>query len=169
MAKLSLREFQEELARKLSDTSGQASARALLGVQAGDEFWLVDLAESGEILPVPTLTPVPLTCDWLRGVANVRGLLYSVSDFAAFQGGTPTGTTGDARLLLPHAKFGVNTALLVSRVLGLRALEDFEPAEAAADPRPWVSAQFVDTQSRLWRRFDPRRLYTDANFLEVAT
>ena len=38
MAKLSLREFQEELARKLSDTSGQASARALLGVQAGDEF-----------------------------------------------------------------------------------------------------------------------------------
>jgi twitching motility protein PilI len=57
MAKLSLSEFQEELARKLADTSGQTGSRALLGVQAGDEYWLVDLAESGEILPVPLLTP----------------------------------------------------------------------------------------------------------------
>lgn len=169
MAKLSLREFQEELARKLSDTAGGTSTRALLGLQAGGELWLIDLAESGEILPVPTLTPVPLAIGWLRGVANVRGMLYAVSDLAAFQGGNPTVLTGDARLLLPHAKFGCNSALLVSRVLGLRAREDFEPAEnAEPDQRPWVAGQFTDTQGRLWRRFDPRRLYTDERFLDVA-
>jgi twitching motility protein PilI len=168
MAKLSLREFQEELARKLSDTSGATSTRALLGLQSGAELWLIDLAESGEILPVPALTPVPLATGWLRGVANVRGVLYAVSDFSAFQGNAPTALTSDARLLLPHAKFGCNSALLVSRVLGLRALDDFEPADAALDPRPWVSTQFSDTQGRLWRRFDPRKLYTDARFLDVA-
>ena len=168
MAKLSLREFQEELARKLADTSGQSAARALLGVQVGSELWLVDLAEAGEILPVPALTPVPLTCSWLRGLANVRGTLYAVNDFAAFQGGPPTGVAGENRLLLPHAKFGTNSALLVSRVLGLRAIEDFEPAETTADPRPWVSSQLLDTQGRLWHRFDPKQLYNDERFLEVA-
>lgn len=168
MAKLSLREFQEELARKLSDTASRSNARALLGLQSAGELWLVDLAESGEILPVPALTPVPLSIGWMRGVANVRGVLYAVSDFAAFQGGTTTTINNDARLLLPHAKFGCNSALLVSRVLGLKALEDFEPADAAADPRPWVSEQFHDTQGRLWRRLDPRRLYGDERFLDVA-
>ena len=168
MAKLSLSEFQEELARKLADTSGQTGSRALLGVQAGDDFWLVDLAEAGEILPVPLLTPVPLTRSWLRGVANVRGLLYAVSDFSAFQGGSPTGIAGETRLLLPHAKFSINAALLVSRVLGLRAIEDFETAETGVDERPWISARLVDTQGRLWHRFDPRQLYADPRFLDVA-
>lgn len=167
MARTSLREFEEELTRKLSDTSGQNSARALLGVQAGDERWLVDLAEAGEILPVPALTPVPLTCSWLRGLANVRGQLYAVNDFSAFQGSQQTGSAGDARLLLPHAKFDTNSALLVTRVLGLRAIEDFEAAETAADPRPWVSSQLVDTQGRRWHRLNPQRLYSDDRFLAV--
>lgn len=168
MARQSLREFQEDLARKLSDTTGQTAPRALLGVQAGEELWLFDLAESGEILPVPALTPVPLACSWLRGVANVRGLLYAVSDLSAFQGGARTGATGDARLVLAHAKFGINSALLVTRVLGLRAIEDFEPASQPDDERPWVSSRWLDTQGRLWHRFDPRHLYFNERFLDVA-
>jgi twitching motility protein PilI len=167
MARTSLHEFEKELARKLSDPSGQASPRALLGVQAGEELWLVDLAESGEILPVPALTTVPLTCGWLRGIANVRGLLYAVNDFSAFQGGGSTGVAGETRLLLPHAKFATNSALLVSRVLGLRAIEDFEPAHEAEDSRPWVSERLVDTQGRIWLRLNPRRLYSDEGFLAV--
>lgn len=169
MARTSLREFEEELARKLSDTSGQNTARALLGIQAGDEQWLVDLAEAGEILPVPALTPVPLTRNWMRGIANVRGLLYAVTDFAAFQGGSSTGVAGETRLLLPHTKFGINSALLISRVLGLRALEDFEAADSyTTDARPWVSTRLVDTQGRVWLRLDPRRLYADSGFADVA-
>jgi twitching motility protein PilI len=118
---------------------------------------------------VPALTPVPLTRSWLRGIANVRGLLYAVNDFAAFQGGASTGVAGETRLLLPHAKFGTNSALLVSRVLGLRALEDFENADSGpADARPWVSARLVDTQGRVWLRLDPRRLYADPGFADVA-
>ncbi len=167
MTKTSLRDFQDELARKLADTSGQAGTRGLLGVQVGDEHWLIDLAEAGEILPVPPLTTVPLTYGWLRGVVNVRGMLYTVCDFSAFQGGNLTGVSGEARLLLPHSKFRMNSALLVSRVLGLRASEDFEPAEVEEDSRPWVSEKLVDTQQRLWHRLNPHRLYSDERFLNV--
>jgi twitching motility protein PilI len=167
MSKASLRDFQDNLARKLANTSEHTSARALLGVQSGTQHWLIDLTELGEISPVPMLTPVPLTCSWLRGLANVRGMLYTVCDYSAFQGGGPTGTAGEARLLLPHGKFHINSALLVSRVLGLRSIDDFEPAEAAEDTRPWVSEILVDTQQRLWHRLDPHRLYSDERFLSV--
>ena len=40
---------------------------------------------------MPATVPVPLTHSWFRGVANVRGNLYSVVDFSAFQGGEPIG------------------------------------------------------------------------------
>jgi twitching motility protein PilI len=77
--KLSLREFQESLVRRLTGARAGQSSRALLGVQAGRDYWLLDLAEAGEIIPLPPLTDVPLTKPWFCGIANVRGTLYSVA------------------------------------------------------------------------------------------
>lgn len=89
MAKrISLREFQESLVRRLAEAQA-GDRRALLGLQAGSENWLIDLTDSGEILPVPPLSPVPLTRPWFSGVANVRGTLFGVVDFSAFQQGAP--------------------------------------------------------------------------------
>ena len=77
----SLREFQENLARRLGEAK-TADHRSLLGFQVGDDNWLIDLADSGEILPPPPFVPVPLTRPWFRGLANVRGTLHGVVDFA---------------------------------------------------------------------------------------
>ena len=81
----SLREFQQNLARRLAEAS-TADRRGLLGFQAGSESWLIDLAEAGEIMPPPPLSIVPLTRPWFRGLANVRGALYGVVDLAQFHG-----------------------------------------------------------------------------------
>ena len=83
--RLSLRDYQRELAERLRQADSTRSA-SKLGVQVGSETWLIDLVEAGEVIPVPPITPVPLTRPWFRGVANVRGNLYSVVDFAAFLG-----------------------------------------------------------------------------------
>lgn len=85
MARGSLREFQEHLARRLAE-SMTAERRGLLGFQCGNENWVIELAEAGEILPPPALAEVPLTRLWYRGLANVRGTLYSVVDLAQFCG-----------------------------------------------------------------------------------
>jgi twitching motility protein PilI len=53
--KISLHEFQSYLATRLAGTSNQSSA-GLLGVQAGTDYWLLDLADSGEIVPLTPLT-----------------------------------------------------------------------------------------------------------------
>jgi twitching motility protein PilI len=70
--KISLHEFQSYLAARLAGTSNQSSA-GLLGVQAGPDYWLLDLADSGEIVPLTPLTEVPLTKPWFAGIANIRG------------------------------------------------------------------------------------------------
>ncbi len=167
MAKrISLREFQENLVRRLSEAR-TGDRRTLLGVQAGDDHWLIDLTDTGEILPVPPLAPVPLTSDWFRGIANVRGTLYGVLDFSRFHRGSPVVPAGNARLLLLNARHGVNSALLVSRASGLRSLEDFEPEDGPADERPWVAQRLRDMQNRLWLRLNVRNLLAHPAFLNA--
>ena len=82
--KTHLREFQERLSERLRNASGTSRA-ARLGLAIGDQRWLVDLAEAGEIVPIPTqMTPVPLTRDWFKGLVNLRGTLFGVSDLMRF-------------------------------------------------------------------------------------
>ena len=140
----------------------------MLGIRAGYEHWLLSLPESGEIVAPPALVPVPLTHEWYRGLVNVRGVLYSVVDLSRFHDGpTITSPAPAVRLLLVGARQGVHSAILVSRVLGLRNEEDFEPDTEMDDPRPWVIARFRDTQDNLWLRLDVSQLLSNSIFLDV--
>jgi twitching motility protein PilI len=163
----SLREFQQDLTRRLTEVKLSGRRSALLAVNAGPENWLLDLSEAGEIIVAPSLTPVPLTREWFRGLANVRGNLYSVVDFAAFCGEGQTQLNSDTRILLIGTKHGMNTALLVSRALGLRNPEDFDADEGSVDQRAWVAGAVRDSQNRLWRKLTVRPLLADPHFLDA--
>jgi len=119
----SLREFQAHLATRLAGANNQ-SAAGLLGMQSGADCWLLNLSDSGEIVPLTPLTSVPLTKHWFVGIANIRGNLYSVADFSAFQGREATPQNASSRLLLIGTRHGNNAALLVTRMLGLRNVDD---------------------------------------------
>ncbi|NMG73880.1 chemotaxis protein CheW [Aromatoleum diolicum] len=162
----SLREFQEDLVRRFAEAQS-GDRRALLGVSAGRENWLLNLTDSGEILPVPPLAAVPLTHDWFRGVANVRGTLFSVVDFSAFQHGPLTAPGGPARLLLIGARHGTNCALLVSSALGLRNPDDFQPETSGHDDRPWVQERLRDAREQLWLKLDVPKLLAHRGFLQA--
>ena len=82
--KTSLRDFQEYLAGRLKTAAQGKGGASWLGIQTGDESWLVDLADSGEIIQAPQLAGVPLVRPWFAGIANIRGNLYAVSDFPCF-------------------------------------------------------------------------------------
>lgn len=165
MARSSLREFQERLARRLAEAK-TAEHRGLLGFQCGNENWLIALPEAGEILPPPPLSAVPLTRPWYRGLANVRGTLYGVIDFAQFNGQPPTAPAGRARLLLVGARHGIHCALLVSASTGLRSQDDFE-RDPTDDDRPWVASRLRDLQGRPWLRVDTARLLAQPSFLDA--
>ncbi|MDR1662480.1 MAG: chemotaxis protein CheW [Azoarcus sp.] len=165
--RISLRQFQENLARRLAE-SRSSERRGLLGVLAGNEHWLLGLSEAGEIVAPPALAPVPLTHEWYRGLVNVRGVLYSVVDLSRFHDGPAIPSPGaQSRLLLVGARQNVHSAILVSRVLGLRNEEDFELDADAADPRPWVSGHSRDANNQLWLRLDIPQLLSNSVFLDA--
>jgi twitching motility protein PilI len=168
MAKrISLREFQEGLAARLTTAARGEAARSLLGVKSGNNYWLVDLYDSGEVVPLPPLRTVPLTKHWFSGITNIRGTLYSVVDFSAFLGGDATPRNSDARLLLIGAKHGSNSALLVTRTLGLKAIDTLQAKSVAAAPQAWLGERFSDSQDQSWTLLNVRQLLTDPDFLDV--
>lgn len=180
MAKrISLREFQQNLSERLVSARRGEGGRALLGVESGSDelpggsHWLIDLADSGEVAPLPELTPAPLTKPWFAGIANIRGVLYSVVDFAAWRGGAPTPINAQSRLLLVGARHGINTALLVRRALGLRpqmelhSVGDAEP-QGTGEVAPWLGGRFTDAQNVIWTQLRIPALLADSNYLDIA-
>ena len=160
----SLRDYQRELAERLRSAEVGAAA-SMLGLQVDDEAWLVDLREAGEVIPVPPITPLPLTRPWFKGVTNIRGNLYSVVDFPAFVQRRPVAHGDQARLLLFGERFRLGAALLVDRSLGLRNPAQLERHEGA--PVQWARAQYTDAEGRVWRELDLAALAQHPDFLGV--
>ena len=162
--RLSLRDYQRELAERLRNADSTRSA-SKLGVQVGSETWLIDLVEAGEVIPVPPITNVPLTRPWFRGVANVRGNLYSVVDFAAFVGTGSVEISERARLVLLGQRLRSAAALLVDRSLGLRNPAQLQARAAAGEQPGWVRAEYNDESGGRWRELDVRQLVQHEQFL----
>lgn len=163
--KLSLRDYQRDLAQRLR-AAGAARSASLLALQVGPEGWLVDLGDAGEVIPVPKITPVPLTKHWFRGMANIRGNLYGVIDFPAFLGAAPAAQTEQSRLLLLGDRFRMGSALLVDRSLGLRNPAQLKP-RTPREARPWLRGEYTDEEGRLWKELDAPQLVQQQEFLNV--
>jgi len=160
----SLRDYQRDLAERLR---GAATSRiaSKLGLQVADQAWLVDLTDAGEVIPVPAITPVPLTRPWFKGVTNIRGNLYSVVDFPAFLGRNAVALGDRARLLLIGERFRLAVALLVDGSLGLRNPAQLE--ESLSERGPWARAAYKDKDGRQWKELDLPQLVQHPDFLSV--
>jgi len=171
MAKnLDLRKYQEDILVRIKDQtrSADAGARSRLGVRAGNDLLLVGLQEVSEVLPVPEIHPVPLSKPWFLGMANVRGNLYGVSDIAQFAGQMPTASTVTSRILLTHQKYKAHAALLVSAILGLRALDQMQEQEDEARPGRWLGGRvFRDVSGETWQEIDIKTLLASPDFMKV--
>lgn len=167
MAHASLREYQLALSERLQGAAAGTRVPTKLGLRAGGEAWLVDLKEAGEVIPVPAISPVPLARPWFKGVANVRGNLYSVSDLAGLLGRPATPLSDHARLLLVADRFRAGAALLIESSLGLRNADDLKSRAADAGQR-WVRAHYEDKEGKVWKELDVAALIHDEVFLEVS-
>ena len=166
-SRTSLRQFQQDLAVRLSTAKAEPASTARLGVQCGGEYWLIDLTEAGDIMAVPVIAPVPLTRHWYAGLANARGTLVSVVDFSAFATGKPTQRGPENRLVLVNARLGINSALLVSRLLGLRNPRDFVRMDDESSGKPWTGGRWTDQAGMQWRELSLAPLVAMPEFLHV--
>ena len=162
-----LREFQLSVAERLRTASTRAALASRLGFQVAGENWFVALHQVSEVIPVPATVPVPRTHSWFRGVANVRGNLYSVVDFSAYQGRDPIASGMERRVILVSDRLVAGAGLLVSRMLGLRNPEQFNAAPRPAGAAPWVAAAYTDAGGTRWLELDLPVLAREQRFLEV--
>jgi twitching motility protein PilI len=169
-AKLDLRAFQQELATRLASKTAAQVESSRLGLASGGDQWLVRLGDAGEVVAVPPVTAVPHTQHWHLGVANVRGNLYSVVDFARFLGRESAGVTPQSRLVLFGPRTGdLNAGIVVQRVLGLRNLAELAPSGGVAGAPPWYAQRWMDADGRSWQEIDLSRLARDDAFLQIGT
>lgn len=165
-----LRQFQARLDERLRQADA-APRVARLGLLIGERRWLVDLAEAGEIVPLPaSITPVPLTSAWFRGLANLRGALFGVTDLQRFVGEAPTPVSRESRLLAFGASLQVNAALIVSRMLGLHDPDGWQLLDGGegAPALPWAGRSLVDRDGRVWHELSLARLAADERFLSAS-
>ncbi|KPF44211.1 chemotaxis protein CheW [beta proteobacterium AAP121] len=168
-----LRELQSRLAERLQQARTEVRSVSWLAVESGGLGLLFPLPTAGEIFPVGTLLPVPHTQPWFMGVANLRGGLHGVVDFAAFLGlRAPIAREAvreQAQLLALSARFGASCALLVDRLAGLRSAEQLQPEPADETPRPvFAGGRWRDETGRVWQEIDLAALARHDQFLAIS-
>lgn len=164
--KFNLREFQTNLSRQLQAATTRETAFSRLGFQVGKGNWLVALDHAEEVIPVPSIIPVPGTQRWFRGMANIRGNLFAVSDFSDFLTGVPTPDNSSSRLVIAHHQFGVNVALLVNCTLGLKNASLYHSQNVTPD-KPWIAQKYKDDAEQEWIDLNFPALLNDAEFMKV--
>ena len=166
-----LRQYQVQLLERVqAAASGPVAGGRELGVQLGGRRFLLDLTQIGEIAPPPALTAVPLARPWYLGLAKLRGALCGVVDLARYLELGAVAGGAQARLVSFAPGLGCPCALLVEQVLGLRRLDELEPAAApatAAPAAPWCEQYFRERDGAHWTRLDLALLLREPRFLQV--
>lgn len=168
-----IRELQARLNDRLRETSS-TNQDARLGLMIATERYLVELSEAGEIVSAATqITSVPLTRDWFRGLTNLRGMLYAVTDLARYGGGDMTPLSKESRLLALSSRLNFNAAILVTRMLGLQNVGTMKEVAITSDAapidpaRPWLTRRLADAEGRVWNELSLARLTADERFVMV--
>ncbi|MGH1357237.1 MAG: chemotaxis protein CheW [Burkholderiaceae bacterium] len=161
-----LQDFQQRLQARLNeDKTDQSNSK--LGVVIGDAHWLIDLAEAGEILPIPdSVSPIPGTKPWFYGLTNLRGSLFGVTDLVMFEGQAAPQYGKDARLVAFSDKLEVNAAILVNKMMGLQNMTAMQ-MDPDSDDSGWKGRCYLDDAGIEWRELHLSRLCHEQNFLTI--
>ncbi len=138
---------------------------SLLGVNL-----VVALEEISELLKLPSITQLPRVKPWVKGVANVRGRLLPVVNFAEFLGGSSKTSPKQQRVLVLDM-IDVFVGLIVDQVYSMRhfRLDSYrqEISEAPEVLMPYLEGGF-EYEGETWLLFRPSVLVQDYNFMDVA-
>jgi len=142
-----------------------------IGFRMGAEQFIVDRSSVREVLIVPpALTRVPGARPWIRGLANVRGHLLSLTDLKAFCGGGTGGTERSARVLVANSD-DFPVGLVVDEVYGFRRFLEREHAEETPET-DLRCERYLDGLYRrgddCWPVFDMEHLLDSAEFRRAA-
>jgi twitching motility protein PilI len=168
-----LKELQERLAQRLTAARFAPATASWLAVEAAGQHYLLPLVQSGEIFLCSRVHPVPYTKPWYLGVASLRGGLQGVIDLALLlqqpASAVAERVSPESRLVSLHVALGINAALLIDRLLGLRNPDMFASiAENPVGAPPCFAHRLVDVQGRVWQEINLQALAAEPEFMAIA-
>jgi len=114
-------------------TAGTATTTQYLTFKLADEIFALDISKVREVLDFTSITRVPRTPEFMRGVINLRGSVVPVADLRLKFGMTRTEKTVNTCVIIVEVTVDNETTILgaladsVQEVLELGA-ENIEPA-----------------------------------------
>ncbi len=145
-----------------------AETQKLIGFSVLGARYVIPLNEISEVLEVPDCTKLPRVKSWVRGVANVRGRLLPIIDFAGFLGGTLTGSVRERRVMVFEAA-STYIGVIVDQVHGMQALpvDSYETTSGTGPLSEFVDGKFADKKHD-FELFRPHRLIGNSQFMNVS-
>lgn len=168
-----LRKMQQESMQNTHGLPQEVEAAVLwsgVGFRLAEMQLVTPLDQVLEVLPAPIVTLVPGVRSWVKGVANIRGNLYTIVDLAEYFGKPSVFADDRARIMILNMP-GLNAAVLVHEVLGLRHFdEELERQDLSGIDDPvlvHLTGAFLH-ESKLWGVFDMKSLADSLTFRHVA-
>ena len=141
-----------------------------VGFRLGGANLLTKLEEVDEILVSPEMTKVPSALSWVKGIANIRGLLLPIMDLRDFIDGEAVKAGRKTRVIMIK-KGELVTGLMVDEVYGMRHFFEEERTnqapEVSQNMKKYLHGAFRKGNMH-WGIFNMDNLAADPNFLEVA-
>ena len=154
-----LRDLQSRLASRLQAAKAEGLSISWLAVRAGGLDYLLPLAQSGEIFPLPAVQAVPYSQSWFLGVVNLRGGLYGVVHLDAFT----------ASVVTLNAALELNCSLLIDSLAGLRHVGAFSGSEPPPEGAPpYFGNRYVDADGSRWQEINLQQLSQMSEFLSIS-
>lgn len=142
-----------------------------VGFRLGNAYLLSKLEEVDEILIAPEMTRIPSALSWVKGIANIRGMLLPIMDLRDFIDGQGVQSGRKTRIILIK-KGELVSGLMVDEVFGMRHFFEEERTknvpEVSDNLKKYLQGAFLKGNMH-WGIFDMDNLAADPSFLQVAT
>jgi purine-binding chemotaxis protein CheW len=113
--------------------------RQYLTFQLGEEVFALGVSNVREILEFTTVTKVPKTPEFMRGVINLRGSVVPVLDMRLKFGLTRTEKTVDTCIIVVEVSFEEENTIIGALVDSVQEVFDLEPDQI--EPAPKIGTQ----------------------------
>ncbi len=119
----------------MAEHDSDTSARQYLTFRLGEEMFALDVVQVREILDVTTITKVPRSLDFMRGVINVRGSVVPVVDLRMKFDMTASEQTLDTRIVVMEIALEGNLTTIGTLADAVHNVMDLAPDQIEAPPK----------------------------------